>query len=168
MLPRKRQTQLSCTNCNWNVYEIRLIFTYLIWFAIDFDISIIRKSKTMVTVPSSTTGSDLWLCSKLRTILMKKYWQIFHYRYFIMMFPVFIISMFAIRRLLGQQFEHYTHKLSIINRSSRPEVFYKKDVLRNFAKFTGKQMRQSQFFNKISGWDSAQVFSCEFQERLFL
>ena len=59
--------------------------------------------------------------------------------------------MFAIRRLLGQQFEHYTHKLSIINRSSRPEVFYKKDVLRNFAKFTGKQMRQSQFFNKISG-----------------
>ena len=25
-------------------------------------------------------------------------------------------------------------------RSSRPEVFYKKDVLRNFAKFTGKRL----------------------------
>ena len=30
-----------------------------------------------------------------------------------------------------------------INRSSRPEVFYKKGVLRNFAKFTGKHLCQS-------------------------
>ena len=34
-------------------------------------------------------------------------------------------------------------------RSSRPEVFCKKDVLRNFAKFTGKYLRQSLFFNKV-------------------
>ena len=34
-------------------------------------------------------------------------------------------------------------------RSSRPEVFCKKGVLRNFAKFTGKHKYQSLFFNKV-------------------
>ena len=33
-------------------------------------------------------------------------------------------------------------------RSSRPEVFCKKGVLRNFAKFTGKHLCHSLFFNK--------------------
>ena len=36
-------------------------------------------------------------------------------------------------------------------RSSRPEVFYKKGVLRNFSKFTGKLLCQSLFFNKVAG-----------------
>ena len=36
-------------------------------------------------------------------------------------------------------------------RSSRPEVFCKKGVLRNFAKFTGKHLCQSLFFNKVTG-----------------
>ena len=34
--------------------------------------------------------------------------------------------------------------------SSRPEVFCKKGVLRNFAKFTGKHLWQSFFFNKVA------------------
>ena len=38
-----------------------------------------------------------------------------------------------------------------ITRSSRPEVFCKKDVLRNFTKFTGKHLCQNLFFNKIAG-----------------
>ena len=38
-----------------------------------------------------------------------------------------------------------------INRSSRPEVFCKKGVLRNFAKFTGKHLCNSLFFNKVAG-----------------
>ena len=33
-------------------------------------------------------------------------------------------------------------------RSSHPEVFFKKDVLKNFPKFTGNQLCQSLFFNK--------------------
>ena len=37
------------------------------------------------------------------------------------------------------------------NRSSRPEVFYKKGVLRNFAKFIGKHLCQSLFYNKVAG-----------------
>ena len=37
------------------------------------------------------------------------------------------------------------------SRSSRPDVFYKKGVLRNLAKFTGKQLCQGLFFNKVAG-----------------
>ena len=37
------------------------------------------------------------------------------------------------------------------HRSSRPEVFCKKGVLRSFAKFTGKHLCQSLFFNKVAG-----------------
>ena len=48
-----------------------------------------------------------------------------------------------------------------MDRSSRPELFCKKGVLRNFAKFTGKHLCQSLFFNKET---LAQVFSCEFCE----
>ena len=52
-------------------------------------------------------------------------------------------------------------------RSSRPDVFCKKGVLRNFAKFTGKHLCQSLFFNKVVGLRPAkgclaQVFPCEF------
>ena len=36
-------------------------------------------------------------------------------------------------------------------RSSRPEVFCKKGVLRNFAKFTGEHLCQSLFFNQDAG-----------------
>ena len=35
-----------------------------------------------------------------------------------------------------------------VYRSSCPEVFCKKGVLRNFTKFTGKDLCQSLFFNK--------------------
>ena len=58
-------------------------------------------------------------------------------------------------------------------RSSRLEVFCRKGVLRNFAKFTEKHLCQSLFFNKVVGLRPdtllkketlAQVFSCEFCE----
>ena len=55
-------------------------------------------------------------------------------------------------------------------RSSHLEVFCKKEVLRNFAKFAGKYLCQSLFFNKVAGLRPvkketlAQVFSCEFCE----
>ena len=37
-------------------------------------------------------------------------------------------------------------------RSSLPEVFYKKGAPKNFAKFTGKHLHQSLFFNKVAGF----------------
>ena len=62
-----------------------------------------------------------------------------------------------------------------IHRDSRPKVFCKKHVLKNFPKFTGKHLCQSLFLNKVGGlWLQAckfikseiltQVFSCEFCE----
>ena len=46
-----------------------------------------------------------------------------------------------------QSFDH-----SLINRRiSRPEMFCKKSVHRNFAKFTEKHLCQSLFFNKVTG-----------------
>ena len=37
------------------------------------------------------------------------------------------------------------------SRSSRPEVFFEKGVLKNFAKFTREHQCQSFFFNKVAG-----------------
>ena len=59
---------------------------------------------------------------------------------------------------------------SLICRSSHLEVLCKKGVLKYFAKFTGKHLCQSLFFNKVVGLRPAtllrktlaQMFSCEF------
>ena len=56
------------------------------------------------------------------------------------------------------------------DRSSHQRCSMKKGVLGNFAKFTGKQLCQSLFFNKVAGLacnftkkeTPAQLFSCEF------
>ena len=42
------------------------------------------------------------------------------------------------------------------------EVFCKKGVLRNVTKFTGKQLRQSLFFNKVAGLFSINLQGCNF------
>ena len=52
-------------------------------------------------------------------------------------------------------------------RSSRPEVFGKKGVLRNFAKFTGKQPWQSLFFNKVAGLRPATLLKKRLWHRCF-
>ena len=50
-------------------------------------------------------------------------------------------------------------------RSSRPDLFCKKGVLRNFTKFTGKHLCQSPYFNNFIKIEFlAQVFSCQFYE----
>ena len=43
----------------------------------------------------------------------------------------------------------YTHLKCNTDRSSHRRCSVKKDVLRNFPKFTGKHLRQSLFFNKL-------------------
>ena len=58
------------------------------------------------------------------------------------------------------------------SRSNHRRCSVKKGVLRNFAKFTGKHLCQSLFFNQVAGGTCnlikketlAQVFSCEFCE----
>ena len=44
-----------------------------------------------------------------------------------------------------------TKYMTNLFRSSRPDVFCKKGVLRNFTKFTEKHLCQSLFFNKVAG-----------------
>ena len=54
------------------------------------------------------------------------------------------------------------------SRSSRPEVFCKKGVRRNFVKFSGKHLCHSLFFNKVVGLSNpiehffADKYSCEY------
>ena len=58
------------------------------------------------------------------------------------------------------------------DRSSRLEVFWQKGILKNFAKFTGKHLYGSLFFDKVTACncnfikkgDSINLFSCEFYE----
>ena len=54
-----------------------------------------------------------------------------------------------------------------VNISSRPEVFCKKGVLRNFAKFTGKHRCQSIFFNKGAGLSPATLLKKRLWHRCF-
>ena len=68
---------------------------------------------------------------------------------------------------------HFFYR-NTLYRSSRPEVFCKKGVIRNFTKFTGKHLAsvsfliklQAQVCNFIKKEALAQVFSCEFCEIL--
>ena len=53
------------------------------------------------------------------------------------------------------------------SRSSRPDVFSKKVVLRNFTKFTGKHLCQSLFFNKIAGVRPATLLKNRLWHRCF-
>ena len=53
------------------------------------------------------------------------------------------------------------------NRSSRPEVFCRKGVLRNFAKFTGKHLCHSLFFNKVAGLRPATLLKKRLWHRCF-
>ena len=53
-------------------------------------------------------------------------------------------------------------------RSSRPDVFCKKDVLRDFTKSTGKHLCQSLFFNKVAGLRPATLLKKRLWYRCFL
>ena len=73
----------------------------------------------------------------------------------------------VIKNLFIKKLFHHVPQNDIPVRSSRPEVFCKKGVLRNFVKFTGKHLCQSLFFKETL----AQVFSVNFAKflrKLFL
>ena len=52
-------------------------------------------------------------------------------------------------------------------RSSRLEVFCRKDVLRNFEKFTGKHLCQCLLFNKVAGLKTVTLLKQRFWYRCF-
>ena len=53
-------------------------------------------------------------------------------------------------------------------RSSHPEVFCKRVVLKNFTKFTGKHLGQSLLFNNVAGLRSATLLKRRLWHRCFL
>ena len=58
--------------------------------------------------------------------------------------------------------------IRIPSREKQPsEVFYKKGVVKNFAKFIGKHLYQSLFFNKLTGLRPASLFKKVFWHRCF-
>ena len=60
---------------------------------------------------------------------------------------LFVISLFCCKYISGI----YLNMLGSQWQKQPPEVFCKKSVLRNFVKFTEKQLCQSLFFNKVAG-----------------
>ena len=52
-------------------------------------------------------------------------------------------------------------------RGSRPEVFFKKGVLRNFAELTGKHLCQRLFFNKVVGLKPATLLKKRLWHKCF-
>ena len=82
--------------------------------------------------------------------LSKKPEFIHHFRF------LFSYTNFQLRMLLSRNI-----------RSNRPEVLCKKGVLRNFVKFTGKQLCQSLFFNKVAGLRPATLLKKRLWHRCF-
>ena len=71
---------------------------------------------------------------------------------FIFLFYCFLLNFIFDRyRSSSKEYEMSYYLPWISNISSRPEVFCKKGVFKNFAKFTGKHLCQSLFFYKVSG-----------------
>ena len=66
--------------------------------------------------------------------------------------------MWNLTQIKTKKYERSALGLLGMIRSSRPEAFYEKDVLRNFAKFTGKHLCQGLFFNKLAGPRPATLF----------
>ena len=53
------------------------------------------------------------------------------------------------------------------SRSTHPEVFFKKCLLKNLAKLTGKQLCQSLFFNNVEGLRSATLLKKRLWHKCF-
>ena len=58
--------------------------------------------------------------------------------------------------------------INSLSRSNLPDVFCKKGVLRNFAKFTGKHQCQSLFFNKVASLRPATLLKRDSDTCVFL
>ena len=62
---------------------------------------------------------------------------------------------------------HSSSSSLLLLRSSHPEVFYKKGVLRYFAKITWKHLCQSLFLNKVTGLRPATLLKKKFWHKCF-
>ena len=81
-----------------------------------------------------------------------------------------ILLNFCQKKLRNQSFScnfAFAFLMNAMYISSRPEVFSEKGVLRKFAKFTGKHLCQSLFFNKVAGLRPATLLKKRLWHRCF-
>ena len=74
----------------------------------------------------------------------------------------------AVKFVFSYTVQVLLEKFSTLSRRSRPELFCKKDVPGNFAKFTGKHLYQSLFFSKVAGLRPATLLKKRLWHRCFL
>ena len=68
---------------------------------------------------------------------------------------------------LGVKFTTFRVKVNLSNMKQPPVVFYKKGFCKNFAKFTGKRLCQSLFFNKVAGLRPTTLLTKRLSHRCF-
>ena len=78
-----------------------------------------------------------------------------------------IISSFLFGRRYRTKINSAYSDWRIYYRSSRPEMFCRKDAFRNLEKFTGKHLCQSLFFNKVAGLRPAALLKKRLWHRCF-
>ena len=64
-------------------------------------------------------------------------------------------------------FRKISQNSQVNTRSSYPEVFCQKDVLKNFAKLVEKHLYQSVFFSKVTGWKPEALLKKRLQHKSF-
>ena len=84
---------------------------------------------------------------------------ILHFLCFSVCIRNFIENLLILMKMLCWKISSY--------RSSHPQVFCKKGVLRNFAKFTGKHLCQRLFFNKVARLRQATLLKKSLWHRYF-
>ena len=73
---------------------------------------------------------------------------------------LFLLHLVFYKILYTEQFNNVSDRseITLYIKLCRAEMFWKKGALRNFAKFNGKHLFQSLFFNKIAGMRPATLF----------
>ena len=112
---------------------------------------------------STSSIIDIWLGSNLKTLLQVIF-EKFHYHRTVEIYcDLSWISQKEVIIYFSENFFWKALKVASVKvlqgskvefgniRSSRPEVFREKGVLRNFTKFTGKHQSQSLFISKVAG-----------------
>ena len=123
-----------------------------------------KLNKTLKTTSKLENSLVTLFSYELLTLNMQRY-QVNKAR-FILHFGRSVITSFS-----AKIFHKIYHSMKPFNenrvRSSSPEVFCKKGVLKNFTRFTGKYLYQSLFYNKVASLRPATLLKKRLWQRLF-